>query len=139
MRQEINLDLADARRAIDRITTEVAARGKAAVVAVADSHGELIALARMDGAPLSSITIATNKAYSAARERKPSKELGTKARDPQRGFDMGFFGDRKFTGWGGGIPVFRDGIVAGAVAVSGMPEAEDIEVVELGIAAILEA
>jgi len=32
-------------------------RGKAGVIAVVDLHGELIALARMDGAPLSSITI----------------------------------------------------------------------------------
>jgi len=47
---EQNLDFAEARRAIDTIVAEVTRRGKAAVIAVADSRGELIALARMDGA-----------------------------------------------------------------------------------------
>ncbi len=102
-------------------------RGKAAVIVVADSHGELLALARMDGAPLSSLAIATNKAWTAARERKPSKDIGTAARDRDKGFDIGYFGDPKFTGWGGGVPVWKEGKVVGAIAVSGLPQEEDIE------------
>lgn len=112
---------------VEAISAEVARRGKAAVIVVADAHGELLALARMDGAPLSSLAIATNKAWSAARERKPSKDIGTAARDRDKGFDIGYFGDPKFTGWGGGVPVWKEGKVVGAVAVSGLPQAEDIE------------
>ena len=56
------------------------------------------------------------------------------ARRPGNGFDIGYFGDRKFTGWGGGVPLFRDRSVLGAVAVSGLPQAEDIELAELGAA-----
>lgn len=124
---EWTLSYAEAKGIIDTITAEVAKRGKAAVIVVADTHGELLALARMDGAPLSSIAIATNKAWSAARERKPSKDIGTAARDRDKGFDIGYFGDPKFTGWGGGVPVWKDGKVAGAIAVSGLPQEEDIE------------
>ncbi len=62
----------DARRAIDSIYAEIAKRGKAAVIVVADAHGEMIAFARMDGAPLSSIAVATNKAWTAARAGKPT-------------------------------------------------------------------
>ena len=80
---------------------------QAAVIAVADSHGELIAFARMDGAPISSIRIAANKAWTAARERKPTKEIGEKARHPEKGFEISYFGDSQFTGWGGGVPVWR--------------------------------
>ena len=47
---------------------ELLRRGKAAVIAVADAHGELIALLRLDGTPLPSILIATNKAWTAARD-----------------------------------------------------------------------
>ena len=111
-------------------------RGKAGVIAVCDAHGDLLAFARMDGAPLSSIAIAMNKAYSAARERKPTKEIGNAARNPEKGFDIGYFGDPRFTGWGGGVPVWMHGRVAGAVAVSGLPQAEDIELAELGMALI---
>lgn len=126
------LDYAEARRALDAIHAEILNRGKAGVIAVCDAHGDLIAFCRMDGAPLSSITIAMNKAYSAARERKPSYEIGKAARDPVKGFDIGYFGDPRFTGWGGGVPVRIDGVVAGAIAVSGLPQLEDIELAEMG-------
>ncbi|MEI9972265.1 MAG: 16S rRNA (adenine(1518)-N(6)/adenine(1519)-N(6))-dimethyltransferase RsmA [Ignavibacteriota bacterium] len=63
---ELNLDYAEARKAIEAILAELTARGKAAVIAVADSRGELIALVRMDGAPVSSIPVAGNKAFTAA-------------------------------------------------------------------------
>jgi glc operon protein GlcG len=104
---ELNLDYAEARRAIDAIVAEVTRRGKAAVVAVADSRGELIALARMDGAPVSSIAIAGNKAFTAARAGKPSFDVGAKVRHPEHGFDIAYYGDPRYCGWGGGVPSRR--------------------------------
>jgi len=133
---ESTIEYAEARLALEAIHAEVVRRGKAAVIAVCDAHGDLIAFARMDGAPLSSITIAMNKAYSAARERKPSKEIGNAARHPEKGFDIGYFGDSRFTGWGGGVPVWKNGRVVGALAISGLPQAEDIELAEMGAALI---
>jgi glc operon protein GlcG len=132
MLQEQTIDYAEAKRALDALVQEIQQRGKAGVIAVTDAHGELIAFARMDGAPLSSIMIAMNKAYSAARERKPSKEIGNAARNPEKGFDIGYFGDARFTGWCGGVPVLKEGRVIGAIAVSGLPQTEDIELAELG-------
>ena len=111
---------------MDSLVTEIAQSGRAGVIAIADPHGELIAFARMDGAPVSSIRIAANKAYSAARERKTTEDIGRKARDPEKGFEIAYFGDERFVGWGGGVPVWRGGEVVGAVAVSGLPQAEDI-------------
>ena|ERR1035438_8923370 len=136
MRAELNLDYAEAQRAIATIVAEVARRGKAAVVVAADSHGELIALARMDGAALSSITIASNKAWTAVRAGKPSFDVGAKARHAEQGFDVSYYGDPRICGWGGGIPVRKDGNVVGSVAVSGLPQEEDMEIAALGIAAI---
>lgn len=133
---ESTIDYAEARRAVDIISAEILRRGKAGVISVCDAHGDPIAFARLDGAPLSSITIAMNKAYSAARERKPTHEIGKAARNPEKGFDIGYFGDPKFTGWGGGVPVWKNGSVIGAVAVSGLPQAEDIELAQIGVAAI---
>lgn len=132
---ESTIEYTEARRAIDAIAAEILKRGKAGVISVCDAHGDLISFARLDGSPLSSIAIAMNKAYSAARERKPTHEIGKAARNPEKGFDIGYFGDPKFTGWGGGVPVWKDGIVVGAVAVSGLPQAEDIELAEMGAAA----
>jgi glc operon protein GlcG len=127
---------AEAQRAIQAIQGELHQRGKSAVIAVADAHGELIALLRMDGARLPSIQIAANKAWTAAREQVPTRQLGQKSRHPQDGFDMAYFGDPRYIGWGGGLPVVVDGAVVGAVAVSGLPEEEDMELAALGLAAI---
>jgi glc operon protein GlcG len=117
---------------IDVIETEIRNRQKAAVIAVADNQGDLIALLRMDWASISSVVIATNKAWTAAREGRPTYEIGQAARDPQNGFDMRYFGDPRYIGWGGGIPVFHEGKVIGAIAVSGLPESEDMELAKLG-------
>jgi glc operon protein GlcG len=132
MRTSRVIDFTDARRVVDAIVTKIIERRKAGVIAVADSHGELIAFVRMDGAPVSSIRIAMNKAWTAARERKPTKEIGERARHPEKGFDIAYFGDPRFVGWGGGVPVWQDGEVVGAVAVSGLPQEEDIELASFG-------
>lgn len=123
------IDYEEARGIVSAIIAEVSAMGSdKAVVAVVDPWGELIAFGRMDGAPVSSVRIAMNKAYTAARERKATEEIGKKARHPEKGFEIDYFGDERFTGWGGGVPVWRDGQVAGAVAVSGLPQVEDIRI-----------
>jgi glc operon protein GlcG len=137
MHQVATLGHVDAQRAIQAIQAELEKRGKAAVIAVADAHGELISLLRLDGAPLPSIVIATNKAWTAARERQPTRELGQAARDPVNGFDMAYYGDPRYLGWGGGVPVIIDDAVVGSVAVSGLPEHEDMDLVQIGVAAIV--
>jgi glc operon protein GlcG len=131
-----NLSHHQAQKILSAIQAELEQRGKAAVIAVADAHGELLAFVRLSGAPLPSIVIAQNKAFTAARERRPSREIGQAARDAEHGFDMRYFGDPRYIGWGGGLPIFMDGVCVGAVGVSGLPELEDIELAELGIAAL---
>jgi glc operon protein GlcG len=133
MKSVQTLDYSEARKIIDLIVEKALAMQKAAVIAVADSHGELIAFARMDGAPISSIRIAANKAWTAARERKPTKDIGEKVRHPEKGHDIAYYGDPRFVGWGGGIPVWKDGQVAGAVAVSSLSSSEDIVLASLGV------
>jgi glc operon protein GlcG len=133
MRTTQTLEYSDAKKIIDLIVDKALQMQKAAVIAVADSHGELIAFARMDGAPISSIRIAANKAWTAARERKPTKDIGEKVRHPEKGHDIAYYGDPKFVGWGGGIPVWRAGQVVGAVAVSGLTSSEDIVLATLGV------
>ena len=126
----------EAKLAVDLIVAELKRRRKAAVIAVADRHGELIALWRMSGAPLSSITIATNKAFTAARERKPSGDVGRSSREG--GWDIAYLGDRRYIGWDGGVPVEIGGEVAGSVAVSGLSGEEDLELAALAAALIVK-
>ena len=133
MRTVHTIDYSEAKRAVELIVEKASQMQKAAAIAVADSHGDLICFARMDGAPVSSIRIALNKAWTAARERKPTKEIGDKVRNPERGHDIAYYGDPKYVGWGGGIPVWKNGEVIGAVAVSGLSSTDDIALAELGV------
>jgi glc operon protein GlcG len=133
MKTTPTIDYAEARHAIDLIVEKALGMKKAVVVAVADPYGELIALARMDGAQLPSISIAMNKAWTAARTGKPTKEIGDKVRHPEKGHDIAYYGDPRFVGWGGGVPVLINGEVAGAVAVSGLSSVEDATLASMGV------
>jgi len=136
MQSYVSLGLRESEIATEAIREELARRGRAAVVAVADAHGDLISLVRLDGAPVASILIAANKAWTAGRERTPTRAIGQAARDPETGFDIAYYGDPRYVGWGGGVPVVIGGSVVGSVAVSGLPELEDMELAEIGVAAI---
>ena len=133
------IDYSEAKRVVDLIVEKASHMQKAVVVAVADSRGELICFARMDSASVSSIAIAMNKAWTAARAGKPTQEIGEKVRHPEKGYDIAYYGDPRFVGWGGGIPVWKDGEVAGAVAVSGLSSAEDVSLANLGAELITQA
>jgi glc operon protein GlcG len=138
MRTIPTIDYAEAKRAVELIVEKAQQMQKAVVVAVADCCGELIAFARMDGAPVSSVIIAMNKAWTAARMGKPTQEIGEKVRDPQKGHDIAYYGDPRFVGWGGGVPVWKGGEVAGAIAVSGLSSKEDAGLASLGADLIIQ-
>jgi len=116
----------DAHRVLAAAQAELERDHLGAAIAVVDAHGELVTFVRTDGCPLPSISNAINKAYTAARERKPSREIGDASR--RDGFPITNFGDLRYTGWGGGIPLVVGGEVVGAVGVSGLPEEDDMRI-----------
>jgi glc operon protein GlcG len=134
MYQRYHLSHYDALRIVDAIRAELEAQGRGAAIAVADSQGELLAFLRTDGCKLPSINIAINKAFTAAREGKPSREIGDSSR--RQNFPMTNFGDLRYTAWGGGVPIFYQDQLVGAVGVSGLPEEEDMVLAEMGASLI---
>ena len=137
MQSILSLGEAEARVGLDACLAELGRRGRAGTVAIGDAHGEILALWRMDGCPLPSIVIAQNKAYTAARTRSPSGDVGRSAQ--AEGADVHYHGDTRYVGWDGGVPVIHLGQCVGSVAVSGMTGAEDLEVAQVGIVAIVAA
>lgn len=120
--------------AMEAIRQPLQACGKAVVIAVSDAHGEAVALLRMDGALLPSILVAQNKAFTAARQ---GQTTGTMAQDASAGgWSFAYYGDPRYIGWDGGIPIMVGGKVIGAVAVSGLTEQEDAQFARLGVDAI---
>src|SRR5438045_7519816 len=88
-------------------------------VYVADSHGELVAAATMDGAPPDTRLNAQRKAYTAARsDARSTRELAEKVReDPVKSESF----DPFFTFFLGGLAAFEGETRVGAVGVSGLP------------------
>lgn len=125
---------AEAAALIALIRAELEQRGKGAAVAVVDAHGELMAFLRTDGCPLPSILIAQNKAFTAARQGEETADLGRGARES--GNPLAYFGDARYIGWGGGVPLWAGGQVIGGLGVSGLPEAEDIEIARMAAATL---
>ncbi len=100
-------------------------------LAVVDSHGDLVAYGRMDQATVQSGVLAKAKAYTAARERIPSSELGKWAKKTSK--DMGYWVDPEITGMAGGLPIFVNNQVIGGMGVSGLSEEADEQLVEAAI------
>ena len=92
-------------------------------VFVADSHGELVAAATMDGAAHDTRLNAHRKAYTAARSDVTSTgALAEKVRGDAA--ELASF-DPFFTFFRGGVAAFEAGRRVGAVGVSGLPGEED--------------
>jgi uncharacterized protein GlcG (DUF336 family) len=88
-------------------------------VFVADTHGELVAAATMDGAAPDTRLNAQRKAYTAARsDARSTRELAEKARDDA--VERASF-DPFFTFFLGGVAAFDGEARVGAVGVSGLP------------------
>ena len=110
------MKLADAQAIVDFVVRE--ASGPVSVF-VADSHGELVAAATMDGAAPDTRLIAQRKAYTAARsDARSTRELAVTARDVA--VERASF-DPFFTFFLGGLAAFDGETRIGAVGVSGLP------------------
>ena len=109
-----------ARRIVEHV---VAAAPSPLSVFVADTHGELVAAATMDGAAPDTRINAQRKAYTAARsDARSTRELAEKVRaDP---VELASF-DPFFTFFLGGVAVFEGETRVGSVGVSGLPGTED--------------
>ena len=109
-------------------------------IAVVDDGGHLLAFARQDGAKLSSVAIAINKAECAAIRRKPSGPYevdGTVDLRVSLALAIGSHG--KQTPLRGGLPLVVDGICVGAIGVSNGSEEQDTDVAQAGAKALEKA
>ncbi len=130
MYQRYHLSHQDTLKIVAAIQVELEKQGKGAAIAVTDTQGELLAFLRIDGCKLPSVAIAINKAFTAAREQKESKIIGESSRKNE--FPMTNYGDLRYNAWGGGVPIVYQGQTVGAVGVSGLSEAEDMELAQMG-------
>ena len=88
-------------------------------VAILDDGGNLKAFSRMDGAPIPSIEIAHNKAYTALFGVSTEEFFNFIEGDPS--LLAGIPTLARVAAWGGGFPIKVEGEVVGAIGLSGAP------------------
>ena len=113
------ITLREAKALIEEVERESERRGSSSVICVCNAHGNPVAVHVMDGAFLVSFDAAQKKAYTAAAVKMSTLELAALAAPGQTFYGVDRLGDGKITLIGGGRPLIRDGILRGAVGVSG--------------------
>jgi uncharacterized protein GlcG (DUF336 family) len=133
--QAAGLTLAGARAAIAAAQTVARELGVAMSCAVVDAGDQLVAFERMDAADLVGITLARDKAFTALVNRMPTRDLA-----PIVGPGTEFYGYDSIAGgrmivFAGGMPLEVDGVLVGAVGVSGGDAVQDQTAVDAAVAA----
>jgi uncharacterized protein GlcG (DUF336 family) len=127
---------ADAARAVvDAAIEHAEALGFPPVIAVVDQNATLKAFHRADGAFLASVTLAQQKAVTAATICAPTAAAGAAMNESV----LRLTATHSVEGWillGGGVPIKVDGQVVGAVGVSGGNQETDIAVAEAAVFAV---
>jgi uncharacterized protein GlcG (DUF336 family) len=99
-------------------------------IAVVDESGHLIAFERMDGGKTSSISIAIDKASTAAMARNGTHVYNQLCVPGQPTFGIHVTNGGHFSIIGGGLPVRVNGDVVGGVGISAGTAVQDVAVAE---------
>jgi uncharacterized protein GlcG (DUF336 family) len=107
-------------------------------VAVLDDGGNLKAFSRMEGAPILSIEIAENKAYTALFGIPTQDFFNFIQGDPS--LLAGIPTLARVAAWGGGFPIKVNGEVVGAIGLSGAPMVQnDVDCARAALALVPDA
>ena len=116
--------------AIDR----AASIGALVSAAVVDRGGHLVHFQRMDEAEIAGPTLAVDKAFTAVAHRIETAELAALTQPGADLWGLQANGGGRYVVFGGGVPCWHDGLVVGAVGVSGGTADEDAECARAGLA-----
>lgn len=133
-----SITLEAANLVLDAAQKAAEAMGTPMVIAIVDESGVQKAFRRMDGAPLLSVEIAADKAYTAVAFGLPTHAwFDFIKNDPP--LLHGIVKTPRLVVFGGGYPLNVGGAVVGAVGVSGGHYEQDMKVAEAGVAALAAA
>jgi len=132
MKSKPMLTLAEVDLLISGARAEALRNNWAVSIAVVDDGGHLLGMVRLDGASPMTAEMSREKARTAALGRRESRfyeELINKGR-------VAFLSAPVLQGMlEGAVPVLHEGVVVGAVGVSGVKSADDAQIARAGIAA----
>ncbi|MET8352239.1 heme-binding protein [Micromonospora sp. NPDC005206] len=102
-------------------------------IAVTDESGHLIMFEQMDGAKVSSIATAIDKAFTGATARKGTHIYNQLCVPGEPTFGIHNTNGGRFSVIGGGLPVVVDDQVVGGIGISSGTAGEDLEVAQTAV------
>jgi uncharacterized protein GlcG (DUF336 family) len=127
-----------AQKMVDEAVAKAGELGVAENVAILDDGGNLKAFRRMDGAPIPSIEMAQNKAYTALFGVSTQDFFNFIQGDPS--LLAGIPTLARIAAWGGGFPIKVNGEVVGAIGLSGAPTVQnDVDCAQAALALVPNA
>lgn len=128
MTADITLDCAEA--LMKEVEAQAVKMGMKVVTAVADSHGNPVAVRCMDGAFIGSYDVALNKTYTAIAFQMSTEELGKLSRPDGPLYGIQHTNQGRIVIFGGGVPLKLNGSIIGAFGVSGGSAKQDTYLAE---------
>src|ERR1700692_3666595 len=127
-----------AQKMVDEAGTKASELGVSENVVILDDCVNLKAFGRMDGAPILSIEMAQNKAYTALFGVSTQDFFNSIKGDPS--LLAGIPTLSRVAAWGGGFPIKVNGEVVGAIGLSGAPTVQnDIDCARAALALVSDA
>ncbi len=124
-----------AQRMIAAAEAKAREMGRPMCIAIVDGDGTLKAYSRMDGAPLLSVQLSQDKAYTAISFGMATHEWHEFVKDDPPLRDGIIKTDRLIV-FGGGYPIMAAGQMVGGIGVSGGHYTHDMEVAQAGLAGL---
>lgn len=131
------IDAADADILIAGASARASEIGVPMCIAITDDSGHLVAFRRMNGGKVTSITLAIDKAFTAAAARKATHEYGAASQPGAPAYGIASAIGGRLMVVGGGLPVVVDGEVVGGIGVSSGTPDQDRAVAQAGINSFL--
>ncbi|HZB36890.1 MAG TPA: heme-binding protein [Beijerinckiaceae bacterium] len=128
------MTLEQAKKVIAAAEAEAQKNNWPVVITVVDSGGHAVAMHRLDNTQLGSIAVAEDKARSSILFRRPTKAFEDAV--ASGGIGLRVLALRGASPVDGGVLIFLDGKVVGAVGVSGVTAAQDGQIANAGAAAL---
>jgi uncharacterized protein GlcG (DUF336 family) len=127
-----------AQQMVDEAVAKAREIGVSENVAILDDGGNLKAFGRMDGAPIPTIEMAQNKAYTALLGVSTQDFFNFIQSDPS--LLAGIPTLARMAAWGGGFPIKLNREVIGAIGVSGAPMVQnDVDCAKAALALVSNA
>ncbi len=129
---QTTMPLALAVKLIGRIEEKAAEWGMRVVTAVSDASGRPVAVHCMDGAYMGSFDVALNKTYTSIAFQMSTAELGALSRPGESLYGIQFTNEGRIVIFGGGEVLKREGVIVGALGVSGGSAKQDTDLAAYG-------